>query len=375
MKNNNESIVRVLKFSISVFSILSIINFIGIANTSYALFEKSVDSKNSLSIKVASQLYAKPGIATNVITNLSKKDTTNLAYDETVDNNLRYIGKDPNNYVLFNNELWRIIGVMNNIDDGTGKKETRIKLIRNETIGNYSWNSSDSNTNSGFGLNEWSQADLMKLLNPGYESEAVGGSLYWNRKSGTCYNGVNNKTSPCNFIDTGLLNNSKKMIEKAIWYLGTLDTSISDDNNGVSWTANNLYLKEKGEKNGKQCYTSHVCNDNIIRTKNWTGKIGLMYPSDFGFATSDSECYKKSMSDNWNPCYEKDWIYKSNVFLWTITPFANSSHSTRAFYARTFLSHDDTQATKDIYPSLYLKPEVKITSGYGTKDRPYQIDL
>ena len=165
------------------------------------------------------------------------------------------------------------------------------------------------------------------------------------------------------------------MIEKAIWYLGTLDTSISDDNNGVSWTANNLYLKEKGEKNGKQCYTSHVCNDNIIRTKNWTGKIGLMYPSDFGFATSDSECYKKSMSDNWNPCYEKDWIYKSNVFLWTITPFANSSHSTRAFYARTFLSHDDTQATKDIYPSLYLKPEVKITSGYGTKDRPYQIDL
>ena len=35
-----------------------------------------------------------------------------LVYDETVDNNLRFIGTAPENYVWFNNELWRIIGVM-----------------------------------------------------------------------------------------------------------------------------------------------------------------------------------------------------------------------------------------------------------------------
>jgi len=48
------------------------------------------------------------------ITNLAKTDTTNLAYDDTADKNLRYIGSNPNNYVEFNGELWRIIGVMNN---------------------------------------------------------------------------------------------------------------------------------------------------------------------------------------------------------------------------------------------------------------------
>ena len=40
-----------------------------------------------------------------------------------VGGNIRYYGADPNNYVLFNNELWRIIGVFKNIDNGTGKKK------------------------------------------------------------------------------------------------------------------------------------------------------------------------------------------------------------------------------------------------------------
>ena len=61
---------------------------------------------------------------------LAKGETEELKFDGTVDNNLRYVGSDPNNYVSFNNELWRIIGVFNNIDNGTGTKETRLKIIR-----------------------------------------------------------------------------------------------------------------------------------------------------------------------------------------------------------------------------------------------------
>ena len=79
---------------------------------------------------------------------LAKGETDELKYDNTVDNNLRYVGADPNNYVSFNNELWRIIGVFNNIDDGTGKKETRLKIIRDEPIGEYSWDNKASGTGS-----------------------------------------------------------------------------------------------------------------------------------------------------------------------------------------------------------------------------------
>ena len=39
--------------------------------------------------------------------------------------NPRYVGKSPNNYVSFNNELWRVIGVF----DG------QVKIIRNEVYG------------------------------------------------------------------------------------------------------------------------------------------------------------------------------------------------------------------------------------------------
>ena len=58
-------------------------------------------------------------------------DNSSLACDGTTDNNLRFIGQNPNNYVSFNGQKWRIIGFMNNIkqdsSDTTG--ETRIKIV------------------------------------------------------------------------------------------------------------------------------------------------------------------------------------------------------------------------------------------------------
>ena len=78
-----------------------------------------------------------------------------LVDDETVDHNLRFIGSDPDNYVWFNNELWRILGVMNNINDGTGKKETRLKIIRNEPYSTVMALDIDD-------INDWSQASLQE---------------------------------------------------------------------------------------------------------------------------------------------------------------------------------------------------------------------
>ncbi len=76
--------------------------------------------------------------AATCIKNEASKDTTNLANDNTSDKNIRYIGASPNNYVRFNNELWRIIGVMNNIKTSTsGTGESRLKIIKDESIGNF----------------------------------------------------------------------------------------------------------------------------------------------------------------------------------------------------------------------------------------------
>src|SRR5574344_361058 len=153
---------------------------------------------------------------TDTIVALKTGGDTSLEYDGTSDNNLRYIGANPNNYVSFNGELWRIIGVMNNIDNGSGTKESRLKIIRNESIGDYSWDSSASTVNSGYGVNEWSQADLMTTFNSG---------AYWNRTSGTCYNGQSNATKACDFSSTGLTSASQNMLGSAVWNTGSNGTN------------------------------------------------------------------------------------------------------------------------------------------------------
>ena len=70
---------------------------------------------------------------------------TELAYNHTIDNNIRYIGANFNNYVSFSNELWRTVGSFNNIIDGEGNSATRLKVIRKESIDNLPWNSAGNN--------------------------------------------------------------------------------------------------------------------------------------------------------------------------------------------------------------------------------------
>ncbi len=84
------------------------------------------------------------------IIDFEKVNTGDLMYDGvdtlgefgTDDNNLRYVGANPSNYIYFNCsttnldemndstcEKWRIIGVFNNIEDENGKKESRVKIV------------------------------------------------------------------------------------------------------------------------------------------------------------------------------------------------------------------------------------------------------
>ena len=59
-----------------------------------------------------------------------------LYADEYEEGRYIYKGANPNNYITFSGETWRIISVEN---DGS------IKIMRNESIGNRAWDSSNSN--------------------------------------------------------------------------------------------------------------------------------------------------------------------------------------------------------------------------------------
>ena len=222
----------------------------------------------------------------------------------------RYSGSNDvvKNYVNFNNETWRIIGVFPT-DDGNGNIENRIKIIREESISAYSWDTSEADINDGWGINEWGEsgtyegADLMRLLNPGYESKTINNSLYWNSESGNCYNAQNNVIDSCNFTNTGLSNDSKAMIENAIWYTGA---GMTD-----GMTTVESYKQERGIGTG-----SEDIGIIITKTTNWIGKVGLMYPSDYGYASN--ECYTNEVFYQENEidyrqekCINSNWLYNT----------------------------------------------------------------
>ena len=343
--------------------------------------DQSSDMGKSFKGTIIGELKECPTSAVEYITELAKSNDS-LVYDETSDNNLRYIGSNPNNYVSVDGELWRIIGVMNNIktseSDTVG--ESRIKLLRNDSLGNYSWDTSDSSVNSGRGVNEWSQADIMKLLNPGYESELVGGSLYWNNKSGSCYNGKNNATTRCDFTNIGIKDKLKKYISTVVWNVSGYGWASAD-------ITNDFYTKERG-KNEILCSSGDYCNDSVKRTIMWTGLIGLIYPSDYGYATagsanfSRSDCLLKSPYA-WNykqECYKNDWVFGEE--LWTMTSLYGSSTKNNAY--TLLFEHKTLPGTINcnycsyngsLKPVVYLLSSIRIISGTGSSTNPFVLSL
>ena len=306
---------------------------------------------------------------------IQSTNTSTMAYDGTTDNNLRYYGSNPNNYIQFNGELWRIIGVMNNMTTNDNKVQSLVKIVRASSIGNYSWDSSASNINSGYGVNEWSQADIMTELNNG---------AYWNRNSGNCYNGLNNATTVCDFSSSGLKSDSKYYIQSVVWHTGTASNTITRASNTPS-----MYGYERSTTTGNSACSSstsigaYYCNDSVTRTTSWTGNIGLVYPSDVAYATSGGNTTSRStcLSNNqynWNSysdCYTNNWLFQSAA-SWMITPSAEVDYSNAAFAILAngkIYGGNNAIDNNSVYPTLYLKPSTIYSHGTGTSADPYIV--
>ena len=278
--------------------------------------------------------------------------------------NIRYYGANPNNYIYFNCsdysnqtsstcEKWRIIGIV----DG------KIKIMRNETIGKYSWDSSDSTVNKGYGVNEWSQADLMKLLNGGYETESIGGSLYWNAKSGTCFSERNNATKSCDFTSTGLKNpETRNLIAETTYY-----TRGGQDTIGMYVDA--MYDIERVSGT---VYSGH--------STSWPGKIAIPYPSDYGYAADLSLC--KQTLENYNDitCRVNNWMRivitnNGSNGGWLLTPENNHAYYTFSFSKEGNTLNNYTYAADGVAPVLSLTSKLDIGSGSGTSNSPYQLSV
>ena len=277
-------------------------------------------------------------------------DGDGLKIDNTPDENIRYYGSDPNNYVSFNNELWRIIGVFGN----------NVKLVRSEKLGDLSWDSSASSVNNGWGVNEWSQSALKNYLN----------AMYYGGTSVTCYNGKSKKEVTC---PTGTIEEtSKSLIDYHTWNTGAPNFNNLYNSTTKSLDTVEFYKAERGTKNGKICTSGTYCNDTVTRTTEWTGYIALPYVTDWAYASSEDDCNTKMDKSSTYKCKNNNWMQRSTI-AWYLSPNARGSDAGFAWYVSGdgYASYGYATYTYAVVPSIYLKSNVLIESGAGTSSNPY----
>ena len=314
--------------------------------------------------------------------NEETRTSNGLKKDNTEDENIRYYGSDPNNYVRFNNELWRIIGVF----------ENNVKLVRSESLGNLSWDSSESSVNDGWGVNQWGEsthedgsyyegADLQVYLNKMY---------YGGDTTITCYGGINNKTTTCptNTLD----NTAKSLIDNHTWNTGAPnDSKLYDSTPGLYDTVP-FYKAERGKETGKICNGRDYCNDTVTRKTEWTGYIGLPYVTDWAYASGENIC-ETNMNEGYyagasSPdeafanavCKNNNWMNYGSTYndtTWFMSPRAYHDSASHVWfvYGAGAAEYDIAANSSAVVPSIYLKSNVLIESGTGTNTDPYTLKL
>ena len=257
------------------------------------------------------------------------------------ENGYRYEGKNPNNYVWFNNELWRIIGVFD--EDSHGQSgQNLVKIIRADSIGGLAWHKSNTN--------DWTVSSLMNLLNGAYlNSENGTGGEY-------CYGYSTTTPSNCDYTESGINDTYRPMIENVTWYLGGYSTQ--------STTAESFY----GYERGTTVYSG--------RPTSTTGYIGLMYPSDYGYSVLASSCARTTDLGSYSnsTCAGQSWMYGQG-YEWTITPNSSSSSYVFSVSDNGTLKRYSASFGYSARPVLYLDSSVYVIDGNGSQSDPYIIGM
>ncbi len=312
----------------------------GISNSSYECFYLgNLTTSNTITIS-----YSKDSSASTQPDNVVFYFQTGT-YNENIQNvsiGYRYEGKNPNNYIYFNNELWRIIGVFDASSHGkTGEYLT--KIIRNDSLGGYAWNKSDKNN--------WATSSLYNLLNTNYYNATDGTS------GGNCYQYSTFITGNCDYTETGIQSEYRAMVENVTWYLGGKDST--------SYTAEAFYT---GERDSTSIYSGN--------TASITGYIGLMYASDYGYSVLSSSCARTTNLGSYNTsaCGGSSWL-KKETYEWTITHNSSSSYYSFNLDYTAYLKNFSANNGYTTRPVLYLNSNVQVYAGDGSISKPYQIKL
>ncbi len=324
---------------------------------------------------------------------INKKDDTLLYHNGTIkidgqimdaeDYSYRYSGGNDvvkNNYVCLDGvttegacqngdmNLYRIIGLFKNDENLYEMKLIKAKEATKEQLGDsaiiggayigqnnyYAFNNSLPNEEKNINSDMWEESNLNKMnLNNFY---------------------LNYLTSNV----AGLVNH----ISNNIWVVG----GISELGN-AKVTYENELGKNKTTTNGN-CYTQksktliintkRLCNQ--VNDLTYIAKIGLMYKSDYMYATTSNNWNESFLNYEIDKIIDNNWLYEGLV-EWTIsrTPRGTDSYVNRyKNYVWTSNSHTVTSDAVSVRPTFYITASTKVKNSIdtiGTMESPYRLDL
>ena len=298
----------------------------------YALNIEASDEKPF--VPVTASEFAKSKVGTDGLEKITHTIDNTLQVDSKFATEYRYRGGDSvvNNYVTFNNETWRIIGIIPT-EDTDGNVENRIKIIKDTSIGNKYWNiTQDTTTNS-----------------------------YNNCVTGTLNTYLNN-----DYYNT-LSTDAKSMIGTTKYYLGGYKSH-------PSFTSDVMWQYERKNDANR---TGYYYGTNPIMQNDSNKKIAIMYASDYGYAAS-KECTSNLYDyDGSASCKTtNNWLDKS-ANTWLLSQFSGNSYSaffvsSSGFVLSSLDVDNDEYAAR---PVLSLSSNVKISGGEGTSQKPYMLSI
>ena len=263
-------------------------------------------------------------------------------YEENV---YTYRGSNPNNYVTFNNELWRIISV--NTADNT------MKILKEEPLENRAFDTSSNGRYDGQYCNDSGGCNIYGSTSTLYDINLSPITTLAREVGKTAYNLPIKEASLNTYLNETYYNSlndiAKEMIVVGIYKVGILEYNSPDMTTDI----------------------------NRVNSVKWKGKVALIDITEYVRASTYSSC--ENIHSLWpqnTPCGNQNYMF-SNFAWWTISPYSHL-YSNRIWYIDNkgiFYGSYETDYDYGVRPVVTLSPEVKITSGDGTQNNSYQLSL
>ncbi len=259
------------------------------------------------------------------------------------ENGIRYEGDNPNNYIIFNDEEWRIIGLFDTtLADGSSEK--LVKIIKSTPL--------DYNNDNVFDLNR-----------DGIDTQSWNSSVSNNWATSSLNNSLNNDYlfSTGTFLNNGITTEYRNLIQEVTWNLGGVSSAAIADS---FYEQEHLDIRPTGQP------------------AKINGKVGLMYASDYLYAVSSNVCSRELTSREYETaaCHEQNWLFilddyeGSSKYEWLISSYASHHYLAWNIDSKGFLHYNHVGHSQIVRPTVYISSDIIISKGAGTKANPFKIN-